>query len=159
MRLALSDRFARFAFGVLSLATFDDRLTPLKMQKPKRLLIQARNGRRRSCVLTLRVLPRSVTGNRFKSPIIMMERVKADENARSMRLNRCSWPATRQGDSGVQIVALPLMKSSSFGNRDVTARWSFSAATVLSPFTPECPDCLLLFANLDQGDLEAGMAF
>src|ERR1700736_4793088 len=41
------------------------------MQKPKRLLIQARNSRRRSCVLTLRVLPRSVAGNRFKSPIIM----------------------------------------------------------------------------------------
>jgi hypothetical protein len=43
----------------------------------------------------------------------------------------------------VELVALIPTESSLFGNRNVTARRGFSAATMLFLFTPESPDCLV----------------
>jgi hypothetical protein len=47
-----------------------------------------------------------------------------------------------------ELVALIPTKSSFFGNRNVTARRGFSAATMLFLFTPESPDCLVLLESV-----------
>ena len=48
----------------------------------------------------------------------------------------------------VKLVALIPTESSLFGNRNVTARRGFSAATMLFLFTPESPDCLVLLESV-----------